>query len=157
MVQNASAKTTFFYELDLIALLRGSHSLSARRVGRMNSSRPKGPKLEVGFRRGPRLRVPFISILLYLIFYIYPFPLFTDNACLARVCIERRRTVLAHSILLRQQFLHTLPTNRDQKVYISVQSCEKRAKLLVLIFPAGANFLQSPQKKAKARELQAMF
>ena len=54
----------------IIALLRGSHGLSARRAWRTLSSRPEGPKagpkgrnLEVGARRAPRL--------LYLIFVIF--------------------------------------------------------------------------------------
>ena len=45
----------------IIALLRGSHGLSARRARRTKSSRPEGPKagpkgrqLEVGARRAPR-------------------------------------------------------------------------------------------------------
>ena len=49
--------------------LRGSHGLSARRARRTKSSRPEGPKagpkgrkLEVGPRRGPRLLVLYIFI-----------------------------------------------------------------------------------------------
>ena len=52
----------------IIALLRGSHGLSARRSWRTLSSRPEGPKagqkgrnLEVGARRAPRLLVMYIS------------------------------------------------------------------------------------------------
>ena len=48
----------------IIALMRGSHGLSARRARRTLSSRPEGPKdgpkgrtLEVGARRAPRLLV----------------------------------------------------------------------------------------------------
>ena len=48
----------------IIAVMRGSHGLSARRAWRTLSSRPEGPKagpkdrsLEVGARRAPRLLV----------------------------------------------------------------------------------------------------
>ena len=48
--------------LNIIAPLRGSHGLSARRARRTKSSRPEGPKagpkgrnLEVGAQRAPRL------------------------------------------------------------------------------------------------------
>ena len=51
----------------IIALLRGSHGLSARRARRTKSSRPEGPKagpkgrqLEVGARRAPRPQVIII-------------------------------------------------------------------------------------------------
>ena len=60
--------------LTIIAPLRGSHGLSARRARRTKSSRPEGPKagpkgrkLEVGARRAPRLLVLTILVLLKVV------------------------------------------------------------------------------------------
>ena len=60
--QKSKKKSLTHYPI--IALLRGSHGLSARRALRTLSSRPEGPKagpkgrsLEVGARRAPRLLV----------------------------------------------------------------------------------------------------
>ena len=60
--RSAGVKTTG--KIPIIALLRGSHGLSARRAWRTLSSKPEGPKagqkgrtLEVGARRAPRLLV----------------------------------------------------------------------------------------------------
>ena len=45
-----------------VRCLRGSHGLSARRARRTKSRGPKGPQLEVGARRAPRLLVLLIFI-----------------------------------------------------------------------------------------------
>ena len=43
----------------IIALMHGSHGLSARRARRKKSRGPKGLQLEVGARRAPRLLVTY--------------------------------------------------------------------------------------------------
>ena len=64
MTKKSKKKTISPMHYPIIALMHGSHGLSARRAWRTLSSRPEGPKagpkgrsLEVGARRAPRLLV----------------------------------------------------------------------------------------------------
>ena len=82
--------------------MRGSHGLSARRAWRTKSSRPEGPRagpkgrqLEVGPRRGPRLLVLIIIVLMTNADY------FDDKCKLFWWQIEIKKTMTNTCVRLR--------------------------------------------------------